>query len=260
MRTPSPSSRTSTRSAVMEGSGSRLSRIGPADLHVAAEEAAGGGLDRLAMGVPVEQPRPDPDDGEDDHRATSTKLAAALCERTAALIWCGASATGALSMGNGGWAAVMARPMGAPRSRRRPAWRCPARRPPEDRGGRGRSIGIMSPFRSIHCAPRRAGGCRRRGRTVPSRRREATMTAVIGSRKARRRMAPSPPRHSAGAARAVTDRELLDPDRVAQLQHLGIGHACIGHMCLDCRRSVEPRPRADAAADRLVILATGIAE
>ena len=39
----------------------------PADLDITAEEAARGSLDGFTMGVPVEQPGPDPDDRDDHH-------------------------------------------------------------------------------------------------------------------------------------------------------------------------------------------------
>ncbi len=92
--------------------------------------------------------------------------------------------------------------------------------------------------------------------------------AVIGSRKRTRRTPPSPPRQRPGAARAGADRVALQPHREAELEHLGVGQARVGHVGLhDAVPSKPPtRPSASnaagarAAGDRLVVLVARVAE
>ncbi len=63
-----------------------------------------------------------------------------------------------------------------------------------------------------------------------------------------------------GAAAAVADSETLQQHRIAPFQDFGVGEARIGHMRVHRGRAVEVGPGAGAAADRLVVLVTGVAE
>src|ERR1051325_7366752 len=65
---------------------------------------------------------------------------------------------------------------------------------------------------------------------------------------------------AAGAARAGTQLESLEPHREALLQDLGVGDARVGHMGVDGVGAVLLWRRAAAAADRLVIAEAGVAE
>ena len=147
-----------------------------------------------------------------------------------------------------------------PRSRRRRASRSRTHRPASVRRCRCRSARRALPSaRSTHCRPGApsAPPASPNGATL---RRDETMTAVIGSRKRMRRIAPSPPRHLPCAAGAAADREALQPHRIAQFEHLGVGHPRVGHVGLHRRGAVEARPGAGAAADRFVVLAGRVAE
>src|SRR3954466_10197793 len=62
------------------------------------------------------------------------------------------------------------------------------------------------------------------------------------------------------AAGAATDAEVLQAHGVAQLQHLGIGHARVSHVRLDRRRAVEARSGAGAAAYCLIVLPGRVAK
>ena len=100
------------------------------------------------------------------------------------------------------------------------------------------------------CRPRaRPIAARPRRRAPPARpnggtlRREATITAVIGSRKRMRRIAPSPPRHRPAPPEPRRIENSSKPHRVAQLQHLRVGHARVGHVRLHRRGAVEIRAR-----------------
>src|ERR1051326_6495167 len=61
-------------------------------------------------------------------------------------------------------------------------------------------------------------------------------------------------------ARSRPHVEILEQHRIAELQHLGIGQARVGHVGVDRVGAVEARPRRGARADRLVILIFVVAE
>src|SRR5260221_39666 len=74
---------------------------------------------------------------------------------------------------------------------------------------------------------------------------------------AQRAIAAVPP---ATPARAVADLEALEAHREAPFEHFGVGEPRVRHVGLHHVGTVESRPRARAAADRLVILVLPIAE
>ena len=62
------------------------------------------------------------------------------------------------------------------------------------------------------------------------------------------------------AARAFSNRKLLQQHREAHFQHFGIGQSAVGHVALYHRGAGEVRARTGAARDRLVILVAIVAE
>jgi hypothetical protein len=79
------------------------------------------------------------------------------------------------------------------------------------------------------------------------------MDAVIACRKRTRRTPPSPPRQRP-APPDRRDGVAVQPHREAELQHLGVGQARVGHVRLHHAGAVEAGAGAGAARDRLVVL------
>ena len=57
------------------------------------------------------------------------------------------------------------------------------------------------------------------------------------------RRTPSPAFHGPRAARALADVEVLEQDRIAELQNSGIGEARVGHVGVHGVGAVETRAR-----------------